>query len=65
MITIIENHGIETLICYYFVISILGTLPPLPESATYLQRWGYGIANAVCGNAKQVMNALNQPQTKP
>ena len=45
------------------LISILGTLPPLPENATYWEKWMFGIANAICGNAKSVMAAMQQVTT--
>ncbi len=61
MVHYIETHGFEILISYYVLISILGTLPPLPDTATYWQRWGFAIAHAICGNAKSVMASLNQP----
>jgi hypothetical protein len=58
-----ETHGIEVLITYYILISVLGTLPPLPENATYLEKWGFAVANAICGNARSVMASLNQQTT--
>lgn len=66
MIHFLESHGLEVLIGYYLLISILGTLPPLPADASYAQRWGFAIAHAICGNAKNVMAAMNvqPPQEK-
>ncbi len=63
MLNYIQHHGVEVLIAYYIVISVLGTLPPLPENATYMQRWGFAIANAICGNAMSVMSAIVQKPT--
>ena len=60
MIHFIETHGFETLISYYMLISILGTLPPLPDNATYFQKWAFAAAHAICGNAKNAMAALGQ-----
>lgn len=60
MIHLIESHGIEVLIAYYVLISTLGTLPPLPDNATYLQRWAFAAAHTICGNASKVMQALGQ-----
>lgn len=59
MLHTLETHGIEVLITYYLVIAVLGTLPPLPPSATYMQRWLFAIAHAICGNARSVMAAMN------
>lgn len=56
----VETHGIEVLISYYFFISILGTMPPLPDNATYMQKWGFAAAHALCGNMKQMMAAFEQ-----
>lgn len=63
MIYLIEHHGFEVLIGYYLLISILGTLPPLPDNASYWEKWLFGIANAICGNAKSVMAAMQQQTT--
>lgn len=60
MIHILESHGFEVLIGYYLLISVLGTLPPLPPTATYWEKWGFGIAQAICGNAQNVLKAINQ-----
>lgn len=63
MLHLLETHGIEVLAGYYLLISILGTLPPLPDNATYWEKWLFGIANAICGNAKNVMASIGQQVT--
>jgi hypothetical protein len=60
MIHLVETHGFEVLLGYYLIISVLGTLPPLPENASYWQKWAFGIAHAICGNAKNAMAAFGQ-----
>lgn len=64
MIHYAETHGIEMLIGYYILISILGTMPPLPPTASYMQRWGFSIAHAICGNMKNMMAAMSIPAPK-
>ncbi len=64
MYNLIQHHGFDALFVYYLVISVLGTLPPLPDNATYWQKWGYGIAHAICGNAKNVMATIGQKTTE-
>lgn len=63
MIHFLDTHGILVLVGYYLVICTLGTLPPLPDNATYWQKWGFGVAQAICGNAKNVMQAMGQVAT--
>ncbi len=63
MIHFIETHGFEVLVSYFLLISILGTLPDLPPNATYFQKWGFAIAHAICGNAKNMMASINQKVT--
>ena len=60
MIHFIEHHGIECLVGYYFLISVLGTMPPLPDTASYWQKWGYAAAHAFCGNIKQLAASMGQ-----
>lgn len=64
MIHLIEQHGIEALIVYYLLISVLGTMPPVPDSGTYLQRWAYAAAQAFCGNVKNLAATFKDPATK-
>ena len=62
----VNIHGIEVLIGYYVLISILGTMPDLPTNATYFQKWAYGAAHAICGNMKNVAAALGmKPAAQP
>lgn len=56
-----ETHGIELLLTYYFMISILGTMPPLPDNASYFEKWAFAAAHAFCGNMKSVMAILQPP----
>lgn len=60
MIHWIETHGVEVLVFYYVLISILGTMPPLPDSASYYQKWFFAAAHALCGNMKTMMSAFGQ-----
>jgi hypothetical protein len=59
MIHWINSHGVEALVTYYLVISLLGTMPPVPDNATYLQRWAYAAAHALCANFKNVAANFN------
>lgn len=61
MLNYIENHGIELIIAYYIYISIVGAMPPLPDSAGYYRRWMFQILHAIAGNWKTVMGKLNLP----
>ena len=63
MLHYVETHGFELLVGYYLLISILGTLPELPPNASYMQKWGFAMAHAICGNAKNAMAAINQKTT--
>lgn len=56
-----ETHGIELWFIYYFLISIIGTLPPLPANAGYMAQWGFAAAHAFCGNLKQMIAAVGAP----
>lgn len=58
MIHWIETHGFEVLIAYYLAISVFGTMPPLPDSASYLAKWGFAAAHALCGNMKQMIQSI-------
>lgn len=60
MIHWIETHGVEALITYYFLISVLGTMPPLPDDAGYFHKWAFGAAHAFCGNMKNMVEAFSQ-----
>ena len=60
MIDWVNTHGIALLIGYYVIISILGTMPELPTTATYWQRWAYGAAHAICGNMKNMAAAFGK-----
>jgi hypothetical protein len=65
MIDWVNTHGIVLLIGYYFLISILGTMPELPSTATYYQKWAYAAAHAICGNMKSLAASLQkQPDVK-
>lgn len=58
MLDWINSHGIEVLIVYY-LLSILGTMPPMPDNASYLAKWGFAAAHAFCGNMKQMIAATH------
>ena len=61
----INSHGFLVLGIYYLVISVLGTMPQLPDNASYLEKWGFAIANAICGNAQKVLSSLQSQQIQP
>ena len=63
MIHWIDAHGLTVLAVYYLLISVLGTMPDLPADAAYLQRWGFAAAHAICGNMKNMLQAI-QPASK-
>lgn len=54
-----ETHGIEILITYYLLISVLGTMPPLPDNAGYYRKWLYAMAHTFCGNMRSVAASLS------
>lgn len=58
MIEWINSHGVEALLGYYIFISVLGTMPDLPTNASYMQRWAFGAAHAICGNVQKVFASL-------
>jgi len=58
MLEWINANGLVCLIGYYVFISVLGTMPDLPSSATYLERWAYAAAQAICGNMKTLVATM-------
>ena len=54
----VETHGIECIIAYYILISVLGTMPPLPDNASYWKQWAYTAAHAFCGNMRNLADTL-------
>ncbi|MGH7184512.1 MAG: hypothetical protein ACREJN_21410 [Nitrospiraceae bacterium] len=59
MTTWIETHGIETLIIYYVVSSLISTMPPVADNSSYWIRWFYGFMHALAADWKQVAASLN------
>lgn len=58
MIEWINSNGIAVLAIYYIVISVLGTMPELPSNASYLAKWGFASAHAICGNMQKMVASL-------
>ncbi len=53
MIHYIEHHGVECIAIYFVLMAIFSTMPDLPPTATYWQKWLYAIAKALCADMKQ------------
>jgi hypothetical protein len=58
MIEWINSNGILCLIGYYVLISTLGTMPELPHDASYMHKWAYAAAHALCGNMQKMVSSL-------
>lgn len=65
MLHTIESHGIEFLIGYFVFSSIVSTMPPLPETASYWAKWAFGLLHALASDWKQVLAMAKVPLPDP
>lgn len=57
----IESHGFETIISYMVFAALVGSMPPLPETAGYWERWGYAALHALSMNLRSALQSVKVP----
>lgn len=57
MIHFVNTHGIEVVIIYYVISAIFSTMPALPDSAGYFQKWAYMAIHVLSGNLSKIAQA--------
>ncbi len=58
----INNHGIETVLTFYIFSCIVGSMPPLPDNASYSMKWAFLTLHAMAGNLRSVSRLLSLPE---
>ncbi len=61
MVHWIQTNGMEALLIYYVLISIIGSMPPVPPDAGYYAKWAYMAAHAIAGNMRALAHTINMP----
>ncbi len=56
-----ESHGIEMIVAYFVFISVVGSMPQVPDSASYWSKWAYGALHGMAGNWRNLMSVLKLP----
>ncbi len=65
MIHYLETHGLEFVICYMIFSSVVSTMPPLPDSASYWSKWAFGFLHAAASDWKQVIEMVKPLPPNP
>lgn len=61
MLSWINSHGVETIIFYLAFAAIVGSMPPLPDNASYWQRWAYGALHGLAMNFRAMIAQMKLP----
>lgn len=55
----INSHGVECVLGYGVFAAIVGSMPPLPDSAGYYHRWAYGFLHLFAMNLRASAQMFN------
>ena len=55
----VNTHGVNVMVGYLLFAAFVGSMPPLPENASYLARWGFGFLHMASMNLRIAFELFN------